>query len=72
MGHVTVWIGSRNAENKLTISSPSAAVRVPASGICSIEVMFARLLRLLLNEGSAAMLVALEQRVGAFEEYGEG
>jgi len=42
------------------------------SEICSIEVMFARLLRLLLKEGSAAMLAALEERVEAFEENGEG
>ena len=65
-------IGGRKKENEQTISSPSAAVRVPVSEICSIEVMFARLLRLLLNEGSAAMLAALEDRVEALEAYGEG
>jgi len=62
----------RNRENELTISSPSAPVRVPVSEICSIEVMFARLLRPLLKEGSAVMLAALEERVETFEEYGDG
>lgn len=62
------WKG-RNGRNKLTISSPSAAVRVPASESFSIEVMFASSLRPLLIEGSAAMLAALEERVEAFEEY---
>jgi capsular polysaccharide biosynthesis protein len=62
----------RTKEDERTISSPSAAARVPVSATCSIEVMFARLLRLLLSEGSAAMLAALDERVEALDENGEG